>query len=314
MWIRLLLLVLIVSFCGPGTAFAQDDSARAIELISQANQHYDGGDFRAALATYREAYTITEDPRVLYRIGITYENLANYQRAREHLELYLLAEPESQYAGRVKAKINSLRTLEANLQAAVQVETQPPGAHVWVDIETGRPAGVTPVRLPLGPGSHTILLRKDGFTDIRDTFDIGAGESLERRYDLSSGGAVAEPTAEPIEAPVEQPIAKPGAEADPALYAGEPSRVRIGPSPGIAALSWISISLGWVLIVTSGVSTGLEGGDGGLIGTGFLAGAGLVALGSYFLWFRDYTRSLPPASAFNGSPPGQQVLGIGVRF
>lgn len=311
------LIILLTTICSlqlaESSAVAQDDAARAIELVTQANQLYDSGDFRPALAKYREAYSITSDSRVLYRIGITYENLANYQRAREHLELYLLAEPDSQYAGRVKSKIDNLRNLEKSLQSTVRIETQPAGASVWLDFEAGKPAGVTPVRLPVGPGAHELLIRKEGFEDVRDRIDVGAGETVEKTYDLGTGAALAE---KPVENPTEQAEQTEQTQPtdDPSLYAGQPSKARIGPSPGLAAMSWLSIGVGWALVIGSGIFAGAAIGDGGLIGSGFVAGAGLVALGAYFLWFRDYTKDLPAATATGFSPPPQRVVGIGLRF
>lgn len=311
--ILLTILVLLLPLAAPSPVHAQDDAARAIELVTQANGLYDSGDFRAALGKYREAYAITTDPRVLYRIGITYENLANYQRAREHLELYLYAEPDSKYAGRVKSKIENLRNLEKSLQSTIKIESTPSGASVWLDFEQGKPAGVTPVRLPVGPGVHEVLIRKEGFEDVRDQIDVGAGVSLEKTYDLGTGSAVVEKSPEPTEQSdgteqVEQTT------SDPAIYAGQPTRVKIGPSPGLSALSWISIAVGWGLIVGSGIFVGASIGGNGLIGTGFFAGAGLVALGSYFLWFRDYTKALPPATSAQFGIPPQRAMGIGITF
>ena len=89
------------------------------------NAAYDAGDFREALRKYRAAYELTDDARILYRVGQTYEHLANYQRAREHLELFLLAEPDTPHADRVIEKIESLKTLEASLQSSIDIATTP---------------------------------------------------------------------------------------------------------------------------------------------------------------------------------------------
>lgn len=318
----LFILMVLAASANATPAFAQDDKARAIELISQANSSYDGGDFRTALEKYREAYGITEDPRVLYRIGLTYENLANYQRAREHLELFLLAEPNSKYAGRVKSKVENLRKLEANLQSSVRVESTPAGAQVWIDTEIGKPMGVTPVRIPVGPGGHSVLLKKEGFDPVRATFSVEAGQTVEKAFDLDSGESTdpEAPVAQPpvAEAPVEStepPTQQPQQPRAPELI-GVPTRVSLGPSTGVAALSWISLSVGFAVLTLSTIAA--AGGfflapDG--LATAFIIGGGLTILGGYFLWIHDYTRSLPRVdTAGLPSIPPSPAAGVGFRF
>lgn len=305
---RLLRLVLVLALVVPPVAAAaQDDRGRAIQLITDANAAYDKGDFRAALPKYREAYSITEDPRVLYRIGLTYENLANYQRAREHLELFLLAEPDSKYAGRVKSKIDNLRKLESTLQAAVRVESTPEGANVWIDDQIGRPVGVTPVRIPVGPGEHTLYISKEGFSDIREDLSVEAGQTVERKYDLE-GGQVTETITEPEE-PEETTTEE---TASPVVTSPVgTSHVQLGPSKGALVMSWIAVCLGWAVMATAGVTTvGAYVGPAGS-GGGFLLGAVLASVGGYFLWFHDWTPT-PTTTVGGQSPP--PVRGFGLRY
>jgi hypothetical protein len=312
-WIRLLIAFVIAVTSTATlipTASAQDDTARAIELITKANEAYDAGNFREALSDYREAYDISEDPRVLYRIGLTYENLANYQRAREHLELFLLAEPDSKYAGRVKSKIENLRKLEANLQAAIRVTSVPEGADVWVNAEQGKPAGVTPVRIPVGPGTHTLILKKEGYETLRSDVTVDTGETVEQAFDLEGGGATAETdtgeggdeTSESTEATAEEDYE----------FTGQPSRTYLGPSTGVTVLCWLSIAVGWIALAGASSFTAAATGPSAFRG-GFF-GAALMAVGGYFLWFHDWSENLPPAQAGSEAPAEASFLGMGFRF
>src|SRR5690606_32733210 len=133
------------------------------------------------LSDYQLSYSLTKDDRVLYRIGLCYENLSNYQRAREHLELYLLADPRSQYRDRIEAKLSTLRELEATMQAFLSVTTDPPGGRVWVNRKDGPPAGIAPARIPVGPGTHTVLVRL-GEREIEDRVTVAERETVERTY------------------------------------------------------------------------------------------------------------------------------------
>ena len=318
--LRALLLVCVLLPLGAASppVFAQEasqaDKARAIELIEDANAAYDNGDFRNSLRLYREVYSLTEDPRVLYRIALNYESLSNFQRAREHLELFLLAEPGSKYAGRVKAKIESLRELEANIQAAIVVDTVPSGAEVWLDDTQGPPVGVTPVRLPVGVGPVELHIRKQGYEPHQDELTVEAGETLQKTYELTPDGSTPPPV---VEAPPEDDaeegvvVATNARDIDATAFAGQPAHVRIGPSTGVAVLCWIAVSAGWVL-----AAVGVIGTQAAVPGGGAAAGVGLglLGVGGYFLWFHDWTRSLPPATAATFAAPPARGAGFSVAF
>jgi tetratricopeptide (TPR) repeat protein len=307
-WLRLLLaavMAITAVTAAPRPTFAQEDKARAIELISEANEAYDAGNFRDALVRYREAYDITEDPRVLYRIGLTYENLANYQRAREHLELFLLAEPDSKYAGRVKSKIENLRKLEEKLQASIKVNSNPAGADVWVDDERGKPAGVTPVQLPVGPGTHSLVLKKEGFETVSIDVEVEAGSTVEKTLDLEGGGEAVATT--------DEGTTDGETEADETTeeqFTGQPSEVYIGPSGGVTALCWLAIGVGWLALIGAG---GAEAATLGTTATrGGYVGVALMAVGGYFLWFHDWSERLPNARA--GAETSPTASFFGMRF
>lgn len=289
-------------------ATAQDRGA-AIQLITDANAAYEAGQFKDALGKYREAYDLTEDARILYRIGLTYEHLANYQRAREHLELFLLAEPSTPHADRVQKKIENLKTFEASLQSSIDVTTEPARADVFLDDEQGRPVGVSPVRIPVGPGTHVVIVKKEGFEPIRDEVVVDANQTVERAYQLAGPGTAEDPepdvTSEPQteEAPVTEP--------PPPAMVGATTRVRVGPSTGTAVVLWTAVAIGWAVLVIGG---GLSGaGQSGIGGGGVLLGAAIGGIGGYFLFFHDWTGHLPPAPATATVPAGRGI-GFGVSF
>ena len=56
--------------------------------------------------------------------------------------------------------------LSGCVQRALVVESDPPGAEVWID---GEPEGLTPVRVPFAHyGTREIVLSKGGFATVRD--------------------------------------------------------------------------------------------------------------------------------------------------
>jgi hypothetical protein len=66
------------------------------------------------------------------------------------------------------------------LQLAVQ-----PWANVTVD---GRPAGQTPLRIPLAPGPHRVQMEHEDYEIYPQVVMISAGETTRLRVDLTQKG------------------------------------------------------------------------------------------------------------------------------
>jgi hypothetical protein len=65
----------------------------------------------------------------------------------------------------------------AAVNALVVVSSTPPGAEITLD---GKPTGrVTPAQFAVEKGSHTLLLRKQGFLDETITSDLGPGQNFQ---------------------------------------------------------------------------------------------------------------------------------------
>jgi len=66
---------------------------------------------------------------------------------------------------------------------SLSVTTTPAGAMIYID---GVQRGVSPATVPgLAPGSHTLLLKMNGYNDLPATVTITAGQTAEYTTDLS---------------------------------------------------------------------------------------------------------------------------------
>ena len=86
------------------------------------------------------------------------------------------------YSGQVEVKGNSLATLDVQLRQAVshvawaQVRTAPRGAEILVDgTSTGQ---VTPARVQLTAGTHTVTLRLNGFMEENRPVSVDEGQTV----------------------------------------------------------------------------------------------------------------------------------------
>jgi len=77
--------------------------------------------------------------------------------------------------------------------ATLSIVTSPPGLSVVLD---GAPAGKSPMKLIVPPGSHTVIVRRNGADAWRKTVSVQANEVHEIRPvvpDRTSGAAPADP-------------------------------------------------------------------------------------------------------------------------
>lgn len=191
-FLRLAVLTTVLAVSGaPAVALAQDGAA--LDLVRSANNHYDEGRFRDALRQYREAHDSLRDVRLLYRIGLSYEQIGNYQRAREYLARYLREDDDSPVKGRVEAKIDQLRSLEENIQAFLKIETEPSGAQIFIHGYMGTPEGRSPAKIPVGAGdNHVTLVFPEG-QRLEVVIDVGPGQTEEKFYQVGTAAAAPPP-------------------------------------------------------------------------------------------------------------------------
>jgi hypothetical protein len=130
-------------------------------------------DFGGALAEFRQAYTYSKDPRLLFNMAICEKELHHYAKMRGILDQYLrdgvgVASPES-----LASAQDALSAIKP-LVAALQLKVSEPGAEVSVD---GEVIGSSPVtdRVPVDLGRHTIAVKKSGFDPYQQTLETPGG-------------------------------------------------------------------------------------------------------------------------------------------
>jgi hypothetical protein len=109
---------------------------------------------------------------------------------------HIIAITKSGYSSEVRAvdvTAGSKSTLTLHLapvNALLVVNSTPPGAEVVIDGKsTGR---VTPVQFAIEKGSHTVLLRKQGYLEETVTTDLGPGQNFQYSPSLRALGNVEE--------------------------------------------------------------------------------------------------------------------------
>lgn len=186
---------------------------------------------------------------VMGEVGLCEIEQRKYRDAAEHLSRSLDHFLELRPAFR--RQLNNARTEAQKHVGRIFFSADPPDAAVLLDGELMGRAAVT-VELFVEPGKHTIRAQLGGYQDVRQTFDIAAGQSHQISLSLPK---TPEPLARVKEAASETWRAPRAASTprvvEPGVWASWPGMLRIG---GIA-LTTATLSAGAVLMIRSSALT-----------------------------------------------------------
>jgi hypothetical protein len=132
-------------------------------------------DFVGALAKFQQAYSFSNEPRLLFNMAVCNKELRHYARMQSLLLKYVHdAGPSLSGDGRtaVDQALVAIRPLVATVRLTVNESS----AAVSVD---GEPVGTTPLAEPLAVdlGKHTLTVKKQGFDTSEQTIDTPGGET-----------------------------------------------------------------------------------------------------------------------------------------
>lgn len=292
-----LALALICASAAPASA-QRVDTAQVRALVRAGNAAWDRQDFKGAVVSWADAYALTGEPELLYRIGQAHERLGNPQRAREYTEAYLRAAPASPYAEAIRARIAALAQQERTQQPRLTISSKPAGAIIHIDgmEETAR----TPATVPASAGVVTVALTHPGYPGVTLRADVITAPGATVSHSASFTGEPVKPEPRPrLEIkPEPKPKPKPRPETTP-LPEAEPEPeltiVDIRPPAGIYVIGWTGLIVGSLgAIFGMLIDYNDIGSDYTMVWVGGLA---LSGLSGYLMFGYDWADDLPRVSA-----------------
>ena len=153
--IAMLCAVVLVS--EPGRA---DDLADEADFQFQLGaERYEQGDFKGALEHFLASNRLVRNRNVLFNIARTYEQL---RRAPDAYRYYLLA-LEGETNPQARKRVDDALARITPSVAILKVETDPPGATIYLDRRDLGGRGETPRTLGLPEGKHKVIVERRGF-------------------------------------------------------------------------------------------------------------------------------------------------------
>jgi outer membrane receptor protein involved in Fe transport len=155
-------LALVVALaCVAGVARADDVADEADLQFNLGAEAYQHGDYKSALEHFLASNRLVANRNVEFNIARTYERLQKYPDAFRWYVRALEGESDVTTRERIEA---ALRAMSPNV-AVLRVETDPPGAKVFLDRKDLGERGSSPQRLGLSPGRYTIIAELPGYED-----------------------------------------------------------------------------------------------------------------------------------------------------
>jgi outer membrane receptor for ferrienterochelin and colicin len=158
--LRLLTAVALVAATAPARA---DNLADEAELQFELGaDRYKASDFRGALEHFLASNRLVPNRNVVFNIARTYEQLKQSADAYRYFNQALEGETDAPTRARIEEAI--ARTLP--LIAVVRIESDPPGATVYIGRRELGPRGNTPLVLGLTPGSYKVMAELPGYEPV----------------------------------------------------------------------------------------------------------------------------------------------------
>jgi len=211
----------------PSPAAAQTKTSIRDQLPPEARGHWDAGvalakkgTWDAARASFRSAYELSHNPRVLYNVGISEKELQHFAAALETFKRELV-EGKGQISGdderEVKQNIADLEKLVAHLT----IDVNEKDADVYVDNEKVDAAKI-PGPITVDLGERKLRATKPGFAEALTTVNLiggGNGTAVLRLRPLVKTSRVNVAVLGPTN--VTATVKIDGKEVGPAPYAGQ---------------------------------------------------------------------------------------------
>ena len=155
------------------TAARADSSADEAEArFRRGAELYKRGRFDEALLEFFTSNRLAPNKNVVFNIARSFEALGRFDEAYQYYDACRAAEPSARERDAAAAKLKEL----APRVALLTVTSEPAGATVYVDRKDLGGHGETPATMSLAPGTHKVLLEKEGFEPAEAAVTVRRGE------------------------------------------------------------------------------------------------------------------------------------------
>ncbi|HEV8325834.1 MAG TPA: PEGA domain-containing protein [Myxococcota bacterium] len=160
---------LVAAVLAPSPATAASPHAEAKALVKAGDKAFAKGDYEAALDAYQKAFELDPEPLALERIGQSHAALRHYADARDAFLKLLELAPKGKKHKEIEALVTELSIV---LETRLRVDSDPPGATVYIDSKTSGAVGTTPFEINVVPGPKRLYVELADHAPYKADVDV----------------------------------------------------------------------------------------------------------------------------------------------
>jgi len=165
-----------------GQAHADGGADEADLAFQLGAQSYLAKDYRTALLHFLASNRLAPNRNVQFNIARSYEQIGNYPDAYRYYSRALEDEADSVVVERINGFLKNI----ASKVAVVRVETDPPGATIYVERKDLGARGTSPRVLAFSGGAYRVLAELDGYYPAESAHvEVHAGQEIRLRLVLN---------------------------------------------------------------------------------------------------------------------------------
>lgn len=168
--------LLLVVLC-PFAARADDVADEADHLFTLGAERYQEKDYKGALQYFLASNRLVRNRNVMFNIARTYEHLHDFPDAYRYYQRALEGEKEAAALQRIRESMARI----APSVALLKVETDPPGATIYLNRKDLGDRGTAPQSIALPPGTYSVIAELAGYeeaTSPKVDVRVGAEKSI----------------------------------------------------------------------------------------------------------------------------------------
>jgi outer membrane receptor protein involved in Fe transport len=216
------LLAAALALAAPASAWADSSADEADARFRRGTELYRQRRYEEALLEFLLSNRLAPNRNVIFNIARSYEALSRYDEAYRYYSESLVLEADPEVRASIAGQLTALRPHVALLR----IESNPPGATVYIDRKDLGGRGVTPLVLALSAGPHAVLADLDGYDPIATKAEVTRGRETELTLTLALIVGAVEITATP---PGEVRIDRADDDRDPPDAVTTPATIRLRP-------------------------------------------------------------------------------------
>jgi hypothetical protein len=140
-----------------------------------AKQLADANDYKGAQVEFQRAYELSQNPRVLYNVGVLEKLQTHYARAVAAWNRELTEGAGKLTPGEVTELKNAIGVVQQFVASIVVTANEADATLTVDDYAVGKTPFTGPVNIDVG--KHTLKLSKAGFVDATQQIDVASGQS-----------------------------------------------------------------------------------------------------------------------------------------